>query len=457
MNYKINNYRFKRFGEKYFLTTDHGSYLILTKDEFNNFRKGNINGELKKKLEQREIILTNENIDETVRLMRNRYNFLFRGTSLHIVVVTLRCNMNCVYCQASSRPMTKKEYDMDKETAKKTVDFIFQSQSSYLTIEFQGGEPLLNWDVVKFITEYAQEKNKKEKRKLEITMVTNMVDMNHEKMNYLINHNVSVCTSLDGPKELHDHNRKFAEESNYEQVVKWIKIFNEEYNKRNIKDKQINALVTLTRESMKSPKEIVDEYVKLGLGIIHLRFLNKIGVAKKTWTSINSSVEEYMNFWIKAVTYIEELKKKGIKINERMVGMMYKKINTEFDFNYLDLRTPCGAVIGQLAYNHNGDIYPCDEARMVGDDMFLLGNVKSNKYKNIIGCDKSCVLVNASINDQYICDGCVYKPYCGVCPVCNYEEHGNIIGPISKSGRCMIFKKQFDWVVKEKFINKKKQ
>lgn len=456
MDYTINNYRAKKFGVKYFITTDHGSYCILSEEEFKRLKQNNIDKKLQAKLEEKEIILMDANMDETVRLTRERNNFLFSGTSLHIIVATLRCNMNCIYCHASSKPVDKKGFDMDEETAKETVDFIFQTPSKGITIEFQGGEPLLNWGVVKYIIEYAQEKNKQAGKNLMITMVTNLTEMDEKKMDYLIEHQVSICTSLDGPKELHDYNRKLIGGSNYEQVNKWIKRFDNEYKKRGIKNRKPNALVTLTRKSLKYPKEIVDEYVKLGLKDIHLRFLNNLGVAKQAWHKINYSVREYLDFWKKAVGYIEELKRQGKGINERMVIIMFNKINNESDPNYLDLRSPCGAAIGQLAYNYNGDIYTCDEARMIGEDLFLLDNVKKDVYKNIVTCDKACATVAASINDQYTCNDCVYKSYCGVCPVCNYAEQGNIIGKITQTDRCKIFKEQFDWVVKEKFINKDK-
>ena len=455
MDYTINNYRFKRFGDRYFVTTDHGSYCVLSEGEFKRLRQNNIDGELKEKLEEREIILTDRNVDEAVRLMRNRNNFLFYGASLHIIVATLRCNMNCIYCHASSRSENEKGFDMDKETAKKAVDFIFQSPSKRITIEFQGGEPLLNWDIVKYIVEYAEEKNKEVKKDMRVAMVTNLTKMDEEKMNYLIEHGVTFCTSLDGPKELHDYNRKFVKGSNYEGVVKWVKGLNEEYKRRRISGVKVSALVTLTRKSLEYPKKIVDEYAKLGIKSIHLRFLHNLGVAKKAGSKISYSAEEYLNFWKKAVKYIEKLRKKGIDIYERMADIMAYKIAKECDYNYLDLRSPCGAAIGQLVYNYDGEIYTCDEARMIGDDLFLLGNVNKDKYKDIVSCDKACAVISASINDQYICNDCVYKPYCGVCPVCNYAEQGSVIGKISQTERCKIFKEQFDWVVREKFLNEK--
>jgi len=451
MEYTINNYRYKRFGKKYFVTTDHGSYCILSEREFDSLKKNKINENLRKRLDEAELIVSKDNLNEVIRLSRNRMNFLYKGTSLHIIVVTLRCNMNCVYCHASSKPCSKNEFDMDRETAKNTVDFIFQSPNKYITIEFQGGEPLLNWEIVKFITNYAMEKNQKAKKDLRITIVTNLSLMDEKKMDFLIKNKVSICTSLDGHKELHDKNRKFVKGSNYEQVVYWIKKLNREYGKRKIKQ-HVGALVTLTKESLKYPEKIVNEYLNLGIDAVHLRFLNKLGVAKNTWNEIGYSVEEYLSFWKKATSYISALRKKGKKISERMVNIMINKIENEYDPNYLDLRSPCGAVIGQLVYDYDGNIYSCDEARMIKDDLFMLGNVKKDSYSKITTSNKAFCIINSSINDQYTCNDCVYKPYCGVCPVCNYADYGSLAGRVPESDRCKIFKEQFDFVVKERFI-----
>lgn len=360
--------------------------------------------------------------------------------------------MNCIYCHASSKAAKKTEYDMNKETAQKTVDFIFQSPSKSISIEFQGGEPMLNWDTVKYIIEYAQEKNKQADKDLKITIVTNFTKMDEDKLDYLIKNEIDICTSLDGPKVLHDYNRIYTEGSNYDQVINWIKKIKEEYKKRNIKNRKVHALVTLTKKSLEYPKEIVDEYLKLGLDNVHLRFLNNLGIAQKAWPSINYDVKEYLDFWKKAIEYIEELKDQGKKIEERMVSLITKKINEEYDPNYLDLRSPCGAAIGQIAYNFNGEIYTCDEARMIGEDLFMIGNVKEDEYKDVVTCKKACAVINASINDMYVCNECAYKPYCGICPVCNYAEQGNVIGKITQTDRCKIFKAQFDWVVKNKFM-----
>ena len=114
MDYIINNYRFKKFKNRYFITTDHGSYCVLSEEEFKKLKQNNIDSELKEKLEEKEIILNKNNINETIRLTKNRNNFLFSGASLHIIVVTLRCNMKCIYCHASSKSGNEKKSTEDK-------------------------------------------------------------------------------------------------------------------------------------------------------------------------------------------------------------------------------------------------------------------------------------------------------------------------------------------------------
>ncbi len=455
MQYTLNNYRSRKFGNRHFLTTDHGSFCILSDKEFRKLKGNKFDDDKKlfRLLEEREIILNEKNIGETIRLTRNRLHYLSKGTSLHIIVLTRRCNMNCIYCQAGSAPAGKKGFDMDRETAKRTVDFIFQTPAKNFTVEFQGGEPLLNWDVLAYIVKYAKERNRTAGKNMRISVVTNLSLMDEEKFRFLVDEGIRICTSFDGPKQIHDSNRILSGRSNYEQVVGWLERFRTEYKKRNINAMGVSALVTLTRKSLGYPEEIVDEYVKAGLNLIHLRFLHRLGVAKATWSEINYSVDEYLDFWKKAVNHIEKLKSKGININERMVAIMARKIGNELDPDYLDMRSPCGAAIGQLAYNYDGDIFTCDEARMLDEDLFRLGNVNEDIYTDIVTCDKACAVINSSINDQYVCDNCAYKPYCGICPVCNYAEQGNIIGKISETDRCKIFKAQFDWVVSKKFIN----
>lgn len=443
--YIQNHYRVEKIKNKYLLTTDTGSWALLNKPDFDLFRLEKV--EKKKKLfnelEQKGLIITEKNVETVINLYRQRNSFLFEGASLHVVVPTLRCNLKCIYCHASSKPMNAKGYDMDKAIAKKTVEFIFQSPAKGITIEFQGGEPLANFPIVQYIIEYSKKLNKKHKKELSFALVTNLTLMTDTKMKYLIDHGVGLCTSLDGPKEIHDKNRPYP---NHALVTKWIEKINEEYKKR--KDgRQLNALLTLTKNALPYENEILNEYTKNGFKQIHLRFLSKLGSAQHNWKNISYSPEEFVAFLEKSYKTMDCGK---CKIVERIRMIMLQKIFGKYDPGYLELRSPCGAAIGQLVYNYDGKIYTCDEGRMTGNDLFMIGDVKKDKYKKVLTSQQVCSIISASINDSMACENCVYKPYCGVCPVCEYDSCGSIISKVPESNRCKIFKSQFEQIFEKR-------
>lgn len=452
--YTTNNFRFRKFGKELLVTTDQGTWITLNKKELDLLMEDSVSDDRKlfTMLEEKGIIITEKNREAVIEKMRQKYGFLYQGTSLHIIVPTLRCNMNCIYCHANSRPENSNGYDMDEETARKTVEFIFQTPSQCINIEFQGGEPLLRFDIVKVIIEYAHELNKRYKKLLVISLVTNMTLMDDKKLQYLIEKDVGICTSLDGHKELHNKNRPFGKGDSHAAAVKWIKKIMEEYRKRGIENRRANALITITKFSLPYWKEIVDEYERIGIGDIFFRSLNNLGSAKSSWDRISYTAEEYAEFWRKTIDYVLELNKKGKNIREWFTWIMLRKILNGEEPNFFEQRSPCGAAIGQLAYNYNGDIYSCDEARMTGDDVFLLGNVKKDVYRDIMTSGQVCALIASSVNDTQICDSCVFKPWCGLCPVCNYAEHGSTIAKIPETSKCKIFKSQFEYIF-DKIMN----
>ncbi|MBN2457692.1 His-Xaa-Ser system radical SAM maturase HxsB [Candidatus Woesearchaeota archaeon] len=452
--YIVNYFRYKDTGKGVLATTDHGSWIVLNKDEFRQLEEGSITDKaLFEKLEDKGFLVTEGNKERIKDDYRKRFYFLKTGPSLHIIVTTLRCNQKCIYCQTSSTGKDNKGFDMDEETAKKTVDFIFNTPSESINIEYQGGEPLLNFRIIRLITDYARELNRKKKKRLGFSLVTNLTLMTDEILDYCIANRIFICTSLDGPKDIHDKNRWF-EGSSHELVCSWIKKINDEYEKREIDYTRMNALITVTKATLSKPKEVVDEYVRLGLSSIHLRFLTKLGYAKKNRKEIEYDAGEFISFWKRAVDHIIELNRKGNYFTERSIMIILRKILQKSDPNYLDMRSPCGAVIGQLAYNYNGDIYSCDEGRMLSDDTFMIGNVMTDTYKKVMLSPESCAIVASSINDSQICDYCVYKPYCGLCPVCNYAEQGSTIGIVPMTTFCKVYKAQFDYVF-EKYNNDK--
>lgn len=443
----------------YLLTNDWGKFLMLDEGDFRRLMTGPINSAdaLYPRLEAGGFL--RERLDfkalASSYVKKNSFHW-FNGPSLHMIVVTLRCNQKCQYCHSSVVDPSRTDTDMDLETARRTVDFIFSTPNPTICIEFQGGEPLLNWPVVKFITRYAQAKARASKRKLIVALVCNFTLMTEDKLDFLLEHHVSLCTSLDGPAELHDKNRPFLGGGLAQaKVVGWLeKIQRRCAGEPGKKHYLPGALMTTTRFSLPYAREIVDLYVSLGMDQIFVRPLSPIGYAKRVWKDIGYGTEEFVSFYEKALDYILELNISGrSKIMERMALVLLTKILKGEDPGFMDLRSPAGAVLGCLAYNYNGQIFVSDEGRMVdhqGDPMFLVGDVAGNSWSEVVDhpTTKACVAAS-TLDNQPMCWQCAYKPYCGAEPVFHYETQKSVWGQMPSSAWCRSHMGQFDVIFRK--------
>jgi His-Xaa-Ser system radical SAM maturase HxsB len=335
---------------------------------------------------------------------------------------------------------------MTWETARRAVDAALSSVSPSITLEFQGGEALLNWPVLKRAADYAIAANRKAGKDLAITVVTNLAAMDGKKMEFIVSRGISVCTSLDGPADLHEANRRRLGGSSHAPAVRWLRALKKRA-KGGGRDSLPSALMTTTRLSLGREREIVDEYRRLGLGGIFLRPLSPVGYAGSVWGEIGYSPEDFGDFYEKALAYIMGLNRSGERFVERTAALLARKILLKQDPNYLDLRSPCGAAAGQLAYNWDGEVYTCDEGRMVGargDKLFRVGRVGSLSPAGAVSAPSSRLCaVSSCLESQPRCFRCAYKPYCGICPVHNYETQGSPWGDMVSGSWCAVQKRVF--------------
>lgn len=384
--------------------------------------------------------------------LRSRKNFLNLFTSLHMVVLTLRCNSICDYCHAGSQAENCFNTDMSLDVADKTLDMILQSPTTEITIEFQGGEPTLNWEALRFFVSQGQKRIKKFKNKhLTFVVCTNLVDLSKEKLNFLIENHVQISTSCDGPKFLHDLHRKGRNgNSTYDAFLT-----NLEYL-RSLGEKtvEVNALLTVTKDNLIHLRDVVDEYVKLGFHNMFIRALNPYGYAIKNKKSLSYSTEDFVYYYRDALLYIIELNKKGIFFSENYAALLFQRLMTPFSTGFVDLQSPSGAGISGAIYYYNGDVFPADEGRMLatmGDNHFRMGNVMRDSYRDIFyGRIIQDLVENSCVESMPRCSTCVYSPYCGADPIRNYLECGNIIHIDYDNNFCvknkLIFKVLFDLI-----------
>jgi len=437
-------YNIRKVRDRYLISTSWGNWASLDADEFKKLHSFNVEPKtaLFNRLKANNLIVTNSNIEKFADNYRKLHAGLFYDTGLHIAVVTDKCNFSCSYCQADKRG-TKK--DMDLWVATKVLSCLFSASNPNVRLEFQGGEPLLNWQTVKFLVYNSRRQNKLEKKNLAISLVTNLSLLDRKKMKFLIDHDVEFCTSLDGPQDIHDQNRVFKNNSpTHSLITKKIDEIREEYKKRGIK-KAVGALPTITRQVLHDPKLLINEYVRLGFNSIHLRELSRMGQGAKNWEKIGYSAEEFNTFWKKALDYILELNYKGIQIREEMSTFILKKVLKKTDPLYVDLDSPCGAARSQLAYAPNGDAYTCDEARMIGNDIFKLGNILKDKYQALMKSENLFYTCQASLMNLWDYNS-AFSCWSGTCPVMNFYHQANPVVKITQTAKHKIMEFKFSYL-----------
>jgi His-Xaa-Ser system radical SAM maturase HxsB len=374
-------------------------------------------------------------IDLLATKYRTKYSFIDGFTKLHIFVVTLRCDHSCRYCQVSRQTADKSTYDMSFETAEKSVDLMMGTPARNVTLELQGGEPLLAFDVIRYIVPLAKKKAKLLNKDLDIVVTTNLANATDEILFYLRDENIKVSTSLDGPGVIHNANRPRPGNNSYELTIRNI-----DRARKILGGDRVAALMTTTQLSLEHPIEIIDEYVRQGFHSIFLRPISPYGFAVKTRNRTGYRMDAFLNFYRTGLAHILDINKKGYDLAEVYTKILLTKILTPYGTGYVDLQSPAGAGINVLVYNYDGDVYATDESRMLaemGDHTFRLGNVRHHTRKQIFTGDAFVNLAAASCNQSLTgCSDCAFQPYCGSDPIHNHATQGDIFGHRPTSDFC---------------------
>ena len=434
------HFYFGRFRDGMLLTRDTGCWQYLTREQFDAFMAGTLpeDSPVYKALEAdsfcfrgSEEAYIRDNVDE----VRSGSSYLFEATSLFIFAVTNECNNRCVYCQANGCGKLK---NMTEEVAEAALRRIAASPARCVTIEFQGGEPLMNFPVIRYIVLNAPALLPG--KEIQFTLVSNLSLMTDEIAVFLRDHRVTVSTSLDGDRELHDLNRPAADHtSSFDNMLA---------GKAKLEKAGLmtGAIQTTTAKALAHPEKILRTYADLGYYQIFLRPLTRLGSAARRWDEIGYTPAQFLAFYRKALEEIFRMNREGIPMVEYHAALFLSKMMNGRAVNYMELRSPCGAGLGQVAITANGNVYTCDEGRMIaetGDEAFLIGNVFRDSYDDWMNSSTCRAVCSASLLETLPgCCDCVYKPYCGVCPVVNYAINGNITR-ISRD-RCAVCKGMLD-------------
>ncbi|SKC03300.1 His-Xaa-Ser system radical SAM maturase HxsB [Dyadobacter psychrophilus] len=369
-------------------------------------------------------------VPELLNVISTRYRTKKKSlgsfTSLHIFVVTLRCNHSCHYCQVSRAAESKSEFDISYKDLDAGINHMFLSPSEELTVEFQGGEPLLAFDKVRYAVERIQLLNEDFKKEISYVICTNSTILNDEILLFCKNYNILISTSLDGPAFIHNANRFKSGRASYDLVIEGI-----DRTRQALGHDKVSALMTTTALSLKYPKEIIDNYVENGFGNIFLRPISPYGFALKNQKKNHYQTAEFLDFYKQGLEHILNLNAQGVFFKEDYTSIILQKILTPFTENYVDLQSPTGLVSSVIVFNYDGFVYASDESRMLAeikDYTFQLGHV-TQPYEELFLGDKAKQILNNGVAECLAgCSDCAFLTYCGADPVLHYATQNDMQG-----------------------------
>ncbi len=467
--YKILPFSFTSLDEnRYVATNVAGEYIVIERNDLYDFAQHKLDNasEIYNDLKSKHFLYDDDSnvaIDLLALKQRTKLRRLSDFTGLHMFVVSLRCEHSCPYCQVSraNNDAMKAKFDMTQDVADKALAMTFRSPSPAIKVEFQGGESLLNFDIIKYIVQKAKQINETEQRDLQFVIATNLALVEEDILEFCKEHNILISTSLDGPKELHNKNRPRPGNNSYEKTIEGI-----EKCREILGPERVSALMTTTKESISQPIEIIDEYIAQKFNGIFLRPLSPYGFAIKTKFFRAYGFQEWLDFYFEGLEYIIELNKNGFFFIEQYAATILSKMLTPYATGYVDLMSPAGIGIGAVIYNYDGDVYASDEGRMLAemdDKSFRLGNVKENTYEEIFTSETLLDAIEESYTGSVpMCSECAFEVYCGSDPVYHHATQKDFVGHKPSSEFCgrnmSIFKRLIDMMeadaqVKEVFYS----
>ena len=360
-----------------------------------------------KELEKSGVLFTEDIYEQAIENFSRRPTVV-KALCLHIAH---DCNLACRYCFAEEGEYHGRRALMSYEVGKKALDFLIENSGNRrnLEVDFFGGEPLMNWQVVKDLVQYGREQEKKYNKNFRFTLTTNGVLLDEEIMEFCNKEMANVVLSIDGRKEVHDFMRPFRRgKGSYDLIIPKFRKFAESRNQ----DKYY-VRGTFTRHNLDFSEDVLH---LADLGFKQISVEPVVAQPEEEYAlreeDIPQICEEYDRL---AVEMIKRHKEgRGFNFFHFMIDLtggpcVYKRLSG------------CGSGTEYLAVTPWGDLYPCHQ--FVGEEKFLMGNVFDGlKTPELQEEFKGC-----NVYAKEKCRNCFAKFYCsGGCAANAYKFHGSI-------------------------------
>ena len=344
-------------------------------------------------------------------------NYIFDFKNRQTVVKALclhiahDCNLACKYCFAEEGEYHGRRALMSFEVGKKALDFLVANSGNRINLEvdFFGGEPLMNWQVVKDLVAYGRSLEEPHNKKFRFTLTTNGVLLNDEVLEFCNKEMANVVLSIDGRKEVHDKMRPYrGGQGSYDGIVPKFQKVAESRD-------QMNYYVrgTFTHHNLDFSKDVLH---LADLGFEQISVEPVVAPPEEDYAIQEADIPVLLEEYDKLAKEIIRYRKEGKGFN-----FFHFMIDLEGGPCVAKRLSGCGSGTEYLAVTPWGDFYPCHQ--FVGNEEFLMGNVDDGIVRtDIRDCFKTC-----NVYAKEKCKKCFAKFYCsGGCAANSYNFHGNI-------------------------------
>ena len=371
--------------------------------------------------------LFSEDKFEDIAKNYRRTNYTIKALCLHVAHV---CNLNCSYCFASQGKYSGERALMSYETGKRAIDFLIENSTGHtnLDIDFFGGEPLMNWEVVKKLVSYGREQEKLHNKNIRFTLTTNGMLLDDEVTEFCNREMHNVVLSLDGRKQVHDRFRKdYTNNGSYDVILpKFLKFVEAR------EDKSYYIRGTYTHHNTDFFNDIIH---MADLGFKELSMEPVVCSSEDECALTDADLPVLFDQYEKLAVEILKRKKNGngFTFYHYMIDLtggpcIYKRVSG------------CGSGTEYLAVTPWGELFPCHQ--FVGDEKYSMGDI----YKGVTNTALRDKFASCNAYTRPECESCWAKLYCaGGCAANAYHATGDISG-VYKYG-CELFKKRIECAI----------
>lgn len=345
------------------------------------------------------------------------------------------CNLRCKYCFASTGDFGKGRKLMPFEVGKAAIDFLLEKSvgRENLEVDFFGGEPLMNFDVVKQIVEYARSKEQEYHKNFRFTITTNGMLLDDDTIDYINKEMYNVVLSIDGRKEINDRMRVRVDGSGcYDRILPKFKKLVDGRG-----DKEYYVRGTYTKYNLDFSEDVMHLYEA---GFDEISVEPVIESPEEAYAITEEDLDQIYAEYDKLVDRIGAIKKSGKHIN-----FFHFMIDLDQGPCVIKRLRGCGSGNEYVSITPDGDIYPCHQ--FVGHDEYKMGNIEEGTFNNDIKKE----FAGCHVYSKPACQECWARFYCsGGCNANNFVFNGDIHKAYELS--CKIQRKRIECAILMKVL-----